>query len=191
MPDRQRTVDTCLPTTEANVPFRPHRIKRLVHALGAINRRDPTIFVGMFAAWMALQAISLLAPGNAFVVSPVYSIAIEFNFNENIVGCTMLGNSIVLAWCLADRPPRVKAWVALMSGVLWIFWALMMLFSGFRVHFFSGAAVWTVVASFVLIHGASPFSTSAQTPEAPHVPLPMSPRPWDPCEDHGDLEQSI
>lgn len=160
------------------MPFRPDRLRRLWRAAGAFGRRDPTIFIAMFALWMALQGVSLLAPGNVFDLAPSYSLARDLGLNEDLVGVAMLVNAAALAWSLGDRPPHVRAWLAFMSGALWIFWALLMLFSGFRAGLLSGAGVWTIAAAVVLIRAAPPFAADG-APAPERAPLPRSPQHWD------------
>lgn len=158
------------------VPFRPHRLHRLWLAAGAFGRRDPTLFVAVFALWMLLSGVSLLLPGDAYDASPVFSLAKEMNLREPLVGAAMVANAVMLAYCLGDRPPGVRAWVAYMSGALWVFWALLMFFSGLRANYVSGGAIWTIAASVGLIRCAWPLEGSPHPVE--REPLPRSPREW-------------
>lgn len=160
------------------MPFRAHRLARLWLAAGAFGRRDPTLFIAIFALWMLLSGLSLLAPGSAYDATPVYSLAREYGLAENVVGASMVCDAAVLAWCLGDRPPGVRAWIACMSGALWVFWSVLMFFSALRAGFMSAGAVWTVIASVCLIRSAWPLSgmTSGGPVELP--PPPPSPREW-------------
>ena len=127
------------------------RFTAAAHAAGAFSRRDPTLFLAVFAAWMLLNAVSLLLPGQAFAASPLYALARDLGLPETLTGLLMLLNAMALLWCLGEPRPRVQAWVGLVTGGLWCFWALLMFLSGLRVHLFSATASWNVVAAFCLM----------------------------------------
>ena len=127
------------------------RLGRIWRTAGAFDRRDPTLFIVMLALWMALSGISLLGPGSIFTLLPGYRMAREMGLEENFVGVTMLANAATLLWGLGERPPGVQAWLALVSGALWVFWSLLMVFSGLQAGVWSATALWTLVASFALM----------------------------------------
>lgn len=158
--------------------FKPNRLRRAWHACGAWGRRDPTLFIASFAASAILNGLSLLATNDTFSRSPVYSVAREIGVPENFTGSIMVLNGLGLLWGLGDRPPRVQSALALLTGILWCFWAFMLGAGGWRYGFYSSSAGWNFLMSLALMRVSSGFLYYPRS-KPPGRPIQAGTEEWD------------
>lgn len=120
--------------------WRPHRARRLWRSLKAFERRDPTLFVGIFAVWAFCAGLSLILTEDAFRRSPVFIVARDIGLSDNIVGAVMIANSVLLAFILGNRAYITKAVVLWITALLWTFWSSIMLGGSWISGVYSAAA---------------------------------------------------
>ena len=146
--------------------------------MAAFDRHDPSLFIAGFALWVGLFGVSVLLPGDAFSVVPLYRIARELGLSEIVVGGTMVANSVVLAWGLLRPPSGLQSGLALLTGALWMFWSLLMLLSGLRLGFFSATATWTFIAAAIVMRTTTrPLLADRGRPAPLPAPLEDQPAP--------------
>jgi hypothetical protein len=133
------------------VVFKAHRLHRLRIALGAPGRRDPTLFVGMFAVWAFCAGVALLLTEDAFLRSPVYKIVALTGLSDNVVGAGMLINAAALAYILGDRSYYARIAVLWLTIVVWMFWSILMLGGSLMSGIYSPAAAFQIVCCVWLI----------------------------------------
>lgn len=153
MPFRHFMDETPLPPDETPPP--PTHLQRIWHVAGAFGRRDPSLFIAIFALWVLVTGVSLTATSDAFSKSSIYNVARELGLNDNYVGLTMIGNSVALIWGLGNMPPRIRASISLLTGVLWMFWSVITFLGAWRAGFYSASAAWTLLSSLALMRTTS------------------------------------
>lgn len=155
--------------------MKPDRMRRLWRAFGAWGHRDPTLFIAFFATSMILTGISLLASTDTFGRTPVYSVAADLGWNDNVVGATMVVNALIVFWALGDRLRPLRSFIMLLTGILWCFWGFILLAGALRAGFLSSGGASTVLGAAALMRTSAGFLSNAW-PRPKDEPRPLL---WD------------
>lgn len=133
------------------------RLRHLQRTVGALGRRDPTLYLLLFAAYTLVNGMSLILTERSFDKVPQFAVAREWGLNDNWVGSAMVLNGVMLLWSLGDRrSAHIRALVALVTGALWLAWSSIVMAGGFRIGLAAtSASNWVVIAAIGLLRIAS------------------------------------
>lgn len=93
----------------------------------------------------------MIVSPNAFSRTPVYSVAKDLPLSDNSVGMGMLINGLLLTYILGARSYITRATILWGTGLLWMFWSVIMFWGGARFGLYSSAAVWTLICGVILL----------------------------------------
>ena len=93
----------------------------------SLFRRDPSTFVLGFAAWAAVNGISLVLPSDAFDLTPIYSEVARFRIAEAWWGLGMLVDAGLLALTVAWGSAGLRASMAIASCPAWFAYGVLLL----------------------------------------------------------------
>lgn len=142
------------------------QMRRAIKTAISFGRRDPTLFLAIFAAWALLNGLSLIVSENAFARTPLYAVALDLGLSDNLVGGGMVIDGVLLIWGLGDRPPRISAVIAMTTGLLWAFWSVLLFLGGMRAGLYSSSAAWTLLAACGVMRTSSGYAIVMPPPAA-------------------------
>lgn len=126
--------------------------RRALIAWRCLLARDPAQLVFAFAAWAALNGVSLSMPGSAFLASPaVYAVHRKLGLPEDWCGVAMLVDAALLLYALHPRTgATIRTAIGILTGAAWIVWGCLMAASAFQAGFFSAGGSFTVLTAFAV-----------------------------------------
>jgi hypothetical protein len=138
-------------------------------------QRDPGMFVLAFAAWAALNGISLVLPGDVFAKDPVYAEVARLAVADTWWGLGMLADALLLALTVGSGNVTVRAFAAIFSAPPWFSFGVLMVGGAAGAGFLSAAGCFDMLASFGLaVAGTQWAYTLAPAPAASS----MENEPW-------------
>lgn len=107
-------------------------------------RRDPTTFIVTFAAWAALNGLSLAMPGEVFPVNPLYAHVRTLGISEHAWAVGMLFDALLLTIAACRSGVGFIASVLFFSALFWAFWGYQVTLGAEIHHFFSAAGAFNI-----------------------------------------------
>lgn len=136
--------------------------------------RDPGMFVLAFATWAAANGTSLMLPGNAFRINPIYAEMAQLGVADSWCGLGMLADALLLALTALWGKVSVRAFVAILSAPLWFCCGVLLLGGAARIELLSAAGTFDVLGSIGLAAAGAQW-TFTLAPAAPAQPLENEP----------------
>lgn len=118
--------------------------------------RDPSTFVLAFAIWAAINGVSLVLPGDAFALNPIYGDMARFGWPDAVWGAIMLADAAALLMSVFLGSVPLRAAIALVSAPAWFFVGALLVAGASRIGLFSAAGGFDLFGALALA------STSAQ-----------------------------
>ena len=123
------------------------RSKQAIHPL----KRDPTLVVLAFAVWSLLSGISLLGPGEAFLLGPYYQPLVRLGLPEEVWGTLMVLDAALLVRTTLCDGILARSVAATISGGFWLYFGAHVLIGGFDRGVLSVVGCWEVIAGLSLL----------------------------------------
>ncbi len=145
----------------------------------ALLHRDPGTFVLAFAGWATVNGISLMLPGNAFQLNPIYGDVTRLGVADSWCGAGMLVDAALLALTVGWGSAGLRAFSAVASASLWFSYGVLLLGSAAHAGLLSGGGAYDILGAIGLaVAGAQWAHTLAHT-EAPLASaFPEEDEPW-------------
>ncbi len=132
---------------------------------GGFLRRDPGTFVASFGSWAALNGLSLVLPGDAFELNPIYRELAGIGMADTWWGLAMVVDAAALFATVGRCPLGLRVGVALVSSAFWAFVGLLILVGAARAGLLSAAGGMDVLGAVGLTATGTqwPFTVSERS----------------------------
>jgi hypothetical protein len=145
----------------------------------ALFRRDPGTFVLAFAAWATVNGISLVLPGNAFQLNPIYGEVARLGIADTWWGLGMLADAALLAVTVGWGSAGLRAFSAIASASLWFSYGALLLGSAAYAGLLSGSGAYDLLGSLGLAVAGAQWVHTLAYARAPLAPaFPVKDEPW-------------
>ncbi len=137
------------------------------------------MFVLAFAAWATVNGISLVLPGDAFQLNPIYGEVARLGVADTWWGIGMLIDAALLTLTVGWGSAGLRAFSAIASAPLWFSYGVPLLGSAVHVGLLSAGGAYDLLGALGLaVAGAQWAHTLAHT-QAPSVSaFPIEGEPW-------------
>lgn len=112
--------------------------------------RDPGTFVLTFATWATLSGVSLVWPGDAFRLNPVYDEVARLGIADHWWGLGMIADASVLFATASWGAASVRAFAAIASAPPWFFFGMLLLSGSARGGLLSAAGGFDILGALGL-----------------------------------------
>ena len=136
-------------------------------SISALLRRDPGTFVLGFAAWAALSGASLVWPGDAFQLNPIYGEVARLGVADTWWGAAMLADAGLLALSAVRGKAAARAVVAMLSAPFWFYFGGLLLAGGADLGLFSPGGAFDALGAIGLAAAAAQWAHVLAAPAIP------------------------
>lgn len=131
--------------------------------------RDPSTLVLAFAIWAAINGVSLILPGNAFALNPIYADMARLAWSDTAWGIVMLADAILLLVSVFLGSVPARAAIAVISAPLWFFAGVLLVAGASRIGLLSAAGGFDLFGASALAGAGAQWALASR-------PLPSSQR---------------
>jgi hypothetical protein len=115
--------------------------------LRRLATRDPTTFIGTFAAWALSLGLGLILTHDAFSYNPAWDGLRSINPRDTIWGIVFVADGLLLLLALRASKLPHRAAITLFSSVMWCLVATSMLYCSIRAGIFSSVGTFSLWCS--------------------------------------------